>query len=127
MKNINILGLLLLVALPVVVNAQNPEIIDTATFSKIKEEGLKHSQVMSILSMLTDVYGPRLTNSQGYKKAADYAKATLESWGLKNVQFDSWGEEFGRGWELKKFSLQSLEPVYFPIISYPKVQYTIIN
>lgn len=96
------------------------EKVDTTMISKIKKEGLDNSQVMSILSMLTDVHGPRLTNSPGYKKAAEYAKSTLQSWGLQNVVFDNWGEEFGRGWYLKKFSVQVLEPVFAPVIAYPK-------
>jgi carboxypeptidase Q len=100
--------------------AQQSEKIDTAMVSKIKKEGMDRSQVMKILNMLTDVHGPRLTNSPGYKRAADYAKATMESWGLQNVKFDVWDEEFGRGWELKKFTLQNLGPVYFPVIAYPK-------
>ena len=70
--------------------------------------------------MLTDVNGPRLTNSPGYKKAADYAKTSFQSWGLQNAAYDSWGEEFGRGWYLKKFSAQVLEPVFSPLIAYPK-------
>jgi carboxypeptidase Q len=96
------------------------EKVDTATVSRIKKEGFDNSQVMSILSMLTDVHGPRLTNSPGYKKAAAYAKSTLEQWGLQNVHFDHWDEEFGRGWSLKKFSLHATGPVYFPVIAYPK-------
>ena len=106
--------------LPLIIVAQTTEKIDTTILSKIKDEGFNRSQVMRILSMLTDVHGPRLTNSPGYKRAADYAKSTLESYGLQNVHFDVWDEEFGRGWELKKFSLQSLSPVYFPVIAYPK-------
>jgi hypothetical protein len=82
------------------------EKIDTATVSKIKKEGFNNSQVMDIMSMLTDVYGPRLTNSPNYKKAADYAKGSLEKWGLVNAQIDTWDEMFGRGWQLKKFSMQ---------------------
>lgn len=100
--------------------AQQSEPLDTVTINKIKDEGFKRSKLMTNLSMLTDVYGPRLSNSPNHKKAADYAKATLESYGLQNVQIDYWGEEFGRGWELKKFALQGLEPVYSPIIAYPK-------
>jgi carboxypeptidase Q len=102
------------------VEAQQTEKIDTALVSRIRDEGFNRSQVMTTLGMLTDVNGPRLTNSPNYRKAAEYVKTTLESWGLQNVQFDTWGEPFGRGWELKKFSLQSLEPVYFPLIAYPK-------
>lgn len=100
--------------------AQQPEKIDTATISKIKKEGFDRSQVMDIMSMLTDVHGPRLTNSPGYQRAANYTKSTLESWGLQNVRFDTWDEEFGRGWTLKKFSLHNLSPVYSPVIGYPK-------
>jgi carboxypeptidase Q len=99
---------------------QQSEPLDTVTINKIKDEGFNRSVLMSNLSLLTDVYGPRLTNSPNHKKAADYAKATLEAYGLQNVHIDYWGEEFGRGWELKKFTLQSLEPVYAPIIAYPK-------
>lgn len=114
------LVLLLLLCSAAAVFAQQPEPLDTATINKIKEEGFKRSKLMANLSMLTEVYGPRLTNSPNFKKAADYVKATLESYGLQNVHLDYWGEEFGRGWELKKFTLQSLEPVYAPIIAHPK-------
>src|SRR5271154_2671270 len=100
--------------------AQQVDAVDTAIISKIKDEGFKRSKLMANLSMLTDVYGPRLTNSPNYKKAADYAKTTLESYGVQNVQLDYWGEEFGRGWQLKKFSLQSVEPVSTPLVAYPK-------
>src|SRR5690606_14277118 len=77
-------------------------------------------QVMSILSLLTDVNGPRLTNSRGFLTAAEYAKGALESWGVQDVHFDYWDEEFGKGWELKKFALSMLQPTYSPLIAYPK-------
>ena len=96
------------------------EKIDTATVSKIKKEGFNNSQVMDIMSMLTDVYGPRLTNSPNYKKAADYAKGSLEKWGLQNTHIDTWDEMFGRGWQLKKFSMQVIEPSTAPLIAHPK-------
>jgi hypothetical protein len=96
------------------------EKIDTVMISKIKKEGFEKSQIMEIVSQLTDIHGPRLTNSPGYQNAANYAKTTLQSWGLSNARFDTWDEEFGRGWTLKKFSLQTLGPVYFPVIAYPK-------
>ena len=35
--------------------------VDTTAMTAIKEEALKHSEVMTTLSYLTDVYGPRLT------------------------------------------------------------------
>jgi len=99
--------------------AQQRDAVDTALVSKFRKEGLKNSKVMEILSMLTDMNGPRLTNSPGYKNAANYAKSALESWGVGNVHFDSFGS-FGRGWFVKKFSLQVMAPVYFSVIGYPK-------
>ncbi len=118
MRKINVLLILLYFSLSAYGQAYEP--VDTVTINKIKQEGLQRSKLMNNLSMLTDVYGPRLTLSPNFKKAADYAKATLESYGLQNVQIDYWGEEFGRGWELKKFTLQSVEPMTTPIIAYPK-------
>ena len=120
MKKISLIRILMLWVLPALSLAQKQDAVDTVILSKIKDEGLNRSKVMILLNMITDANGPRLTNSPGYKKAADYAKATMESWGLQNVQFDNWGEEFGRGWQLKKFSLQALEPVSYPVIAYPK-------
>ena len=99
---------------------QPTEKIDSLILRKIKSEGLDRSQVLDIIGYLTDVHGPRLTNSPGYKSAAEYAKSKLEGFGLSNVHYDTWDEDFGRGWFLKKFSLQNLNPVYFPVTAYPK-------
>ncbi len=100
--------------------AQRTEKVDTVIINKIKKEGMEHSQVLEIINQLTDVHGPRLTNSPGHKKAAEYAKSTFDSWGLTNAHLDTWDVDFGKGWFLKKFSLQNLGPVYFPVIAYPK-------
>ena len=118
MKKILLLSQFLLIAFAGF--SQTAEPLDTATVSQLIKEGTNNSQLMANLSMLCDVYGPRLTNSPNYIKAANYAKATLESYGLQNVQLDYWGEEFGRGWQLKKFSLQTTEPMNTPIIAAPK-------
>jgi carboxypeptidase Q len=99
--------------------AQTADKVDSVTYARLRTEGMERSQVMDVLSMLTDVNGPRLTNSPGYKTAANYAKMTMESWGLSNVHFDSFGE-FGKGWHVKKFGLSATAPTYFNIISNPK-------
>jgi carboxypeptidase Q len=93
---------------------------DTAVVSKLKREGTKNSKVMDVLSKITDVYGPRLTNSPGYKRSAEYATRQLKEWGMENVHYDYWDEVFGRGWSLKKFSLQVNEPSAYPVIAWPK-------
>ena len=71
--------------------------------AKIRDEGMNRSQAMATIRYLTDVIGPRLTNSPGQKRANQWTKQQLEKWGLKNALVDPWGE-FGRGWELKHFS-----------------------
>ena len=86
---------------------------------RIKEEGLKRSQVMQTLSYLSDVIGPRLTNSPGMKRANEWTRDQLTKWGLQNAHLEAWGP-FGRGWTLKKFSAQVVEPLAIPLIAYPK-------
>lgn len=119
MKKFSLLYVLAVLALPTLLSAQG-DAIDTAVFSRITKEEHERSQVMAILSMLTDMNGPRLTGSPGYLKAAEYARRALTSWGVENVHFDYWDETFGRGWELKKFGLGSIGPSYTPLIAYPK-------
>ncbi len=101
-------------------NSQSREKLDTAIVSKLKSEGMNNSRVMEVLENITDLNGPRLTNSPGYKKAANYASNTLQSWGMANVHFDKWDEAFGKGWQLKRFSMQVTEPVVYPLIAFPK-------
>lgn len=86
---------------------------------RIKDEGMKHSQVMDTLSYLSDVIGPRLTASPGMKRANEWTRDQLMGWGLQNAHLEAWGP-FGRGWTLKRFSAQVVEPLNIPLIAYPK-------
>src|SRR5258706_4093544 len=95
---------------------ENP---DTAMMAKIRDEGLNRSQVMEIVFNLTDANGPRLMESPGYFKAANWAKNKLTSWGLKNANLEPWGI-WGKGWELGKFYLALTSPYYKPIVGFPK-------
>lgn len=87
--------------------------------ARIKEEGMKRSQVMKTLEYLTDVIGPRLTASPAMLRANEWTRDRLKSWGLENAQLEAWGP-FGRGWTLKRFSAQVTEPMDIPLIAYPK-------
>ncbi len=95
------------------------ETVDTAAIAKIKAEEASNSQVMELLSTLSDVYGPRLTGSPGFERAAEWVEKELRSWGLENVHREYWGP-FGRGWSLKKYSANVLAIQDFPLFSYPK-------
>ncbi len=92
--------------------------VSTDPIERIKDQGLNHSQAMETLSYLSDVIGPRLTGSPNLKRANEWTKEKLESWGLTNAHLEPWGP-FGRGWEVKRFSAQVIEPQDFPIIAYP--------
>lgn len=95
------------------------EKIDWQAVQKIRHEGLQNSQVMETLSYLADVYGPRLTNSPNYFKAANWAKDKLTEWGLENASLEPWGT-FGKGWSLEKLTVEMTAPTYTPILAYPK-------
>jgi carboxypeptidase Q len=86
---------------------------------RIKEEGMNRSQVMQILSHLTDVIGPRLTNSPQMKRANEWTRDKMREWGMQNERLEPWGP-FGRGWSLRRFSAEVVAPQGFPLIAYPK-------
>lgn len=92
---------------------------DPATIEKIRTEGLKNSKVMETAFYITDVAGPRLSNSPGLQRAQEWAVNTLKSWGLQNVKLEPWGT-FGKGWEVKKYYAAMTAPYYAPIIGSPK-------
>jgi len=87
--------------------------------ARIRDEGLNRSQVLETLSYLTDVIGPRLTGSPNMKRANDWTRDRLVRWGITNAYLEPWGP-FGRGWSLKRFSAQVVEPQHFTLIACPK-------
>jgi carboxypeptidase Q len=95
------------------------EKVDTLVINRIKEEGMKNSQVMDLLSTLSDIYGPRLAGSPDYKEAAVWMSQKLNSIGLRNVHFET-SAPLAKGWALKKFYVNAIQPKVFPITAYPK-------
>src|SRR3546814_12371233 len=63
--------------------------------NRLIDQGMNHSQVMTIAQEMTDGLGPRLTNSPGMRRAEQWAIDKFNGWGLANVHRD--GFEFGRG------------------------------
>ncbi|MBI1807362.1 MAG: M20/M25/M40 family metallo-hydrolase [Ignavibacteria bacterium] len=120
MNKIGVLFLLIILLSLLSVGQESREKIDSAAIAQIKDEGMNRSQVMEILSYLSDVYGPRVTGSPGFKQAAEWARLKLASWDLQNVHLEGWGP-FGRGWSLKRYSANVIGRQVFPLISYPKV------
>lgn len=85
------------------------ERVDLSAMSRIRQEGLEHSQIPELASHLTDVIGPRLTGSPGMKEANEWTASMLKGWGLTNVQIEPWGQ-FGRGWENVSYEGRILAP-----------------
>jgi carboxypeptidase Q len=107
----------LLVGIPL--TAQAPSNSELYAIHQIREEGFADSKVMEIISYLSDVYGPRLTNSPNIKEAAKWTTERLNEWKLANVHLEPWGP-FGRGWSNERTSVQVLSPRPFPLIAYAK-------
>jgi hypothetical protein len=106
-------NLTLFLALASLVQAQAP---DLAMLAKIRAEATQHSQVEPVFDMLTINIGPRLTASPAHKRAAEYTRERLESYGLSNARLEPW--HFGRGWTLEKLTVEMIEPRYLPLIGY---------
>ncbi|MBK7595931.1 MAG: M20/M25/M40 family metallo-hydrolase [Gemmatimonadetes bacterium] len=96
------------------------EKVDVATIEKIKSEAMDRSQVMDIMSWLTDVYGPRLAWSPNLTKAGNWAATTMKSWGLSNVALEPWSTPAGLGWENQRFTFVSTAPNFFQVLSAPR-------
>jgi len=95
------------------------EHIDEAAFKKIRVAELTDSHIPQIAHYLTDVSGPRLPGSEGYKRAATWAVETMKKWGLANAAIEPYGE-FGKQWELQEFSIAMKIPYYQPLRAYPE-------
>jgi carboxypeptidase Q len=91
---------------------------DLAVVHKIRAEALQNSKIMETLFYLTDVNGPRVTNSKGFNSAADWTVKELTGYGLVNVNKEPWGK-FGRSWNYSHYEGHMTEPAYSPLIGYP--------
>ena len=90
------------------------EKVDLAVINRIKTEEFQNSKVMDHAFYLTDVYGPRLTGSPGYKAAGEWAVREMTKWGLANARTEKFA--FGRGWSNVRFVASTKEPQYTPLI-----------
>jgi hypothetical protein len=98
-------GALALAALPL--QAIQADATD-AQITQIVDEGLSHSQAMANASELMDGIGPRLTNSENFDKAADWALAKFKSYGLTDAHRESY--PFGVNWTLDSWDARMVQP-----------------
>ncbi len=95
-----------------------PDKVDLSVIHQIKDEAFQNSKVMETLFQLTEVNGPRLTNSPQFRAAGAWAAKQMTDWGLANAKLEKWGP-FGRGWRFTSFSGQMVEPQNQPLLGYP--------
>lgn len=76
--------------------------------SRIIDEGMNRSQVMTTAHELMDGIGARLSNSTSMRRAEEWAIAKMQSYGLANVRRE--GFEFGRGWDLIDSQVRMISP-----------------
>src|SRR5215510_511808 len=85
-------------------------------FDRIRAEGYDRSQAAAVFNTLTIEIGPRLTASPAHKRAAEFMRYRLQSYGLSNARLEPW--KFGRGWSLERLTVEMIEPRYLPLIGY---------
>ena len=91
--------------------------VDLDVLAQIKQEAFQNSHVMENLYSISEVYGPRVTNSRNHRAAAEWAMKQMKEWGLQNVHLESF--PFGYGWQIKKFYAAMETPAYAPLIGFP--------
>ncbi|HYZ85245.1 MAG TPA: M20/M25/M40 family metallo-hydrolase [Bryobacteraceae bacterium] len=94
------------------------EKVDLLTIHRIKAEALENSKVMDVAFYLSDVHGPRMTNTPQLRQAAEWATKWLQEQGVSNVKLEKWGP-YGRGWMFTRYRGEMLEPRYSPLIGFP--------
>ena len=65
---------------------------DDPVITKIWDEGMRRSQAMSLIQVLSDSIGPRLTGTPGIKRGNDWLVETYRKWGVsaRNEQYGTW-------------------------------------
>ena len=114
MKNITFSSFFLLLFICFPLFAQRSD----ENFAKISTAGFQKSEVMQIITDLTDLYGPRLTGTYEYYRAAEWAKKSMEDWGVDKVTLEPYCDDC-MGWEVESFNVEMTAPTYMKIEAYP--------
>ncbi len=109
---------LVLALIPASALAANSEAVDLDAIGQIRSEGYHNSQVMQLLSELTDRIGPRLTGSPNMKLASEWTRGKLAEWGFANAHLE--GYDFGRGWTNEFTSVRMMTPETTMLIAIPR-------
>ncbi len=96
-----------------------PEIPNLEFITRLRQEEYNYSQVMDLMSHLTDDIGPRLTGSSNMKKANEWTRDEFTKWGLANAHLEAWGT-FGRGWAYQLCEVRMTSPDDMQFLALPE-------
>ena len=96
-----------------------PQIPDLEFTTRLRQEEYDYSQVMELMSHLTDNIGARLTGSPDMKKANEWTRDEFIKWGLVNAHQEPWGP-FGRGWAYQLCEVRMISPDYMQFLALPE-------
>ncbi|MGM0667146.1 MAG: M20/M25/M40 family metallo-hydrolase [Bacteroidota bacterium] len=117
-KYLTATALLLFAITGTIVSQHEP--VDLNMVYMIKQEGFKNSDIEDLSFWMTDFTGPRLTASNGKKRADEWASSRMKEYGLENVRVEV-ARPFDRGgWENKKTYLAMTSPYYTNFTANPK-------
>ncbi len=85
-----------------------PVSVATEAEKAIIADAAKNSEIMTNLTYLSDVIGPRLTGSPNLKRANEWTAAVMKKYGLENVNLEGW--TIPEGWERGTAHGRVLEP-----------------
>jgi carboxypeptidase Q len=75
---------------------------------KLLDEAKNGSEILTNLTYLCDMIGPRLTGSPNLKKANEWTAEKMKAYGLENVHLEAW--EIPMGWERGPATARIIEP-----------------
>ena len=119
MKRVLLVAALLTAAVSGTQGVSAQERVNLDMTGRIRAEAFNRSQVMTTLDHLTDVIGPRLTNSPSMAEANRWTRSKFNEWGLSNVH-DEAVADIGRGWSFNDASVEMLSPRVMPLHALPK-------
>ncbi|MFO1052898.1 MAG: M20/M25/M40 family metallo-hydrolase [Planctomycetota bacterium] len=83
--------------------------IDAQTADAIKREGIENSHVMDILDRLTNGIGSRLTGSDSFTRACEWARDEFRSFGMTQVELEKW-DTWPITWNREQWMGRIVEP-----------------
>ena len=119
MRSIRILSYLVVLVVFLATPVVSQEKVDLEAITRIRYEGFRDSKIMELATGLMDGIGERLTGSPNMKRANEWTRDQLTSFGLSNAHLEAWGP-FGRGWANQFVNVRMTSPDMVTLIAYPK-------